>query len=166
MKAIDKIIKSRREEFDYAEPAEGHFERFKGKLPKQVKKNYLFLRIAAAVMTATFITAAAWIYTDIETTETRITVFSPEIQETIYYYNSLNWQMENQIMEMPLEDNKEKRRIQNDIEKYEENYPQLMNDLLKFPNDQRVINAVIEYHRSKTQILEHILGHLQQKKRI
>lgn len=166
MKDIEKIIKSRKEEFDYAEPSEGHFERFKGKLAGEAKRNYFILRIAAVVLAALFISTAIWIYSGLDTNENRITVFSSEVQETIYYYNSLNWEMENQIMEMPLEDRREKKRIQQDLKQYEENYDQLMNDLLKFPNDERVINAIIEYHRSKTEMLEHILDQLEQRKRI
>lgn len=166
MKDIEKIIKDRKEELDYAEPSEGHFEKFQEKLPGEAKRNFFILRIAAIVLAALFISTAIWIYMDLNTNGNRITVFSPEVQETIYYYNSLNWEMESQIMEMPIEDRREKKRIQNDLKQYEESYDQLMNDLLKFPNDERVINAIIEYHRSKTEMLEHILDQLQQRKQI
>ncbi len=165
MKKIERIIKERKEEFDYAEPSAGHFESFKRKLPNDTMRNFFILRIAAIVLVALFATTAMWVYLNLAT-ENNIIVFSPEVQETIYYYNSLNWEIENQIMEMPMQDNREKRKIQQDLKDYEEHYNLLLNDLLKFPNDERVINAMIEYHRSKKEMLEHILDQLDQKKQI
>ena len=162
MKELEKIIKSRREEFDYADPPAGHEERFLEKLNSGNKKSYMFLRIAAVFLAAAFISAASYIFLGLNNEENNMNAFSTEIKETIYYYNTLNHEKESRIMAMPMEDKKEKIRIQDDLKKYEEQYDQLINDLRRFPNDPRVINAIIEYHRSKSEMLEHIIYQLQQ----
>jgi len=138
--------------------------RFMSRLPgKEKNANLYLLRIAAIILVSIFISAATWVYLGIERNEERMNAFSNEIKETIYYYNSLNYEMESEIMAMPIEDNKEKNMIQKDLETYEEQYKQLMEDMRKFPNDERVINAIIEYHRSKSAMLEHILYQLKQR---
>jgi len=166
MKEIERIIKAGKEEFDIVEPSEGHFDRFRNKLKKDSPGNLFIMKFAAMILAGIFISAAIWIYMDIDKNNDTVTEFTPEIQQTIYYYNSLNWEMESRIMEMPIDDKKEKKKIKEDLDKYEENYNQLINDMLKYPNDERVINAVIEYHRSKSEMLEHIIEQLNQQRRI
>lgn len=160
---LEKKIKSRREEFDLQEPPEGHFERFFEKLQGKSTRNLYFLKIAALVVTGLFIATATWIFLGFDEEEGQLNAFSGEIKETIYYYNSKNYEMENEIMSLPLENKQEKKQIKEDLKKYDKNYDQLINDLKNFPNDQRIINAIIEYHRSKTEMLEHILYQLKQK---
>lgn len=164
MTSIENKIKSRREEFDVYEPSQDHMEKFLKKLPDQEKNNmYYLLKVAAIVLAAVVIASATWVYLGIQSSEKRMNAFSNEIKETIYYYNSLNYEMENEIMEMPIEDKKEKNMIQKDLDSFDEHYEQLINDFQKFPNDERIINAIIEYHRSKSEMLEHILYQLKQK---
>jgi hypothetical protein len=163
MKDLEKMIKDRREEFDIAEPDQGHLERFRSKLPRNDRRNFEILRIAAIIVAAAFVSLSSYIYLNVESPEEAVTFMPTEVEEAIYYYQSLNWEKENQIMSIPINDSEEKSNIQNDLNNYDEQYKQLMKDLKNFPNDQRVIDAIIEYHRSKSEMLEHILYQLQQK---
>jgi len=163
MNDLERYIKERREEFYREEPSEGHLEKFISLLPREKMKSIEFLKIAAIIIAAAFISVASYIFLGINGNKEIIKLMSSEVQETIYYYRSLNREKEKQIMSIPIDDRLEKSRIQNDIENYDEPYNQLMNDLKKYPNDERVINAIIEYHRSKSDMLEHILYQLNQK---
>lgn len=146
------------------EPSPEHMKKFMKKLPAEEKVNkFYLLKIAAIVLAAIFISAATWIYIGMQDNDKRMNAFSNEIKETIYYYNTLNYEMENAIMEIPIKDKKEKSMLQKDLDSYDEQYEHLMEDLRKYPNDERIINAIIEYHRSKSEMLEHILYQLKQR---
>lgn len=164
MKNLEDIINSRREEFDAHEPSENHMEKFLNMLPVKENNTKLYLiRIAAVILAAAFLSAATWVYLGMQNKGDNMNAFSNEIKETIYYYNSLNYEMENEIMAMPIEYKNEKNMIQKDLNSYDEQYQQLLEDARKYPNDERIINAIIEYHRSKSEMLEHILYQLKQR---
>jgi len=156
MKNIEDLIKGRREEFDQEQPLNGHFERFNSKIPRDTRV-FEILKIAAIITVGLIMAAATYLYSS---NNESLDQYSSELEETIFYYQSLNLEKENQLMSLPLKSNGEREQIKTDLEVYDKQYRQLMEDLKKYPNDQRVINAVIEYHRSRSEMLEHILYQL------
>lgn len=161
MKDLEHFIRSRKEEFSSEVPSPDHFEKFMKKLPGQ--RNYKrILQIAAIFVSVAFISVASYVYLGLENGNT-LNAVSTEMEQTLYYYEMINLEKERSIMEAPIEDLQEKNRIKQDLKQNEKVYKQLMNDLEKYPSDQRVLNAIIEYHRSRSDLLEHILFQLKKQ---
>ena len=141
MNDLEKFIRERKEFFDHREPDLGHFQRFNQKLNSRKWKMILFYAQIAAIVIAGMLLAGLSIYLlDQQKPERVLTKLSPDMQETLYYYNSLNTDMINELKS--ISDESIKKQILNDLSMYEENYKTVLNDLRKYPNDERVLNAL------------------------
>lgn len=160
MRSLKEIMDEHRGEFDFEEPSEGHFERFLEKLPSENRNRKLIVRIAAALAGVSLILFSVQYYRSAEQVPNNISVLSPEVQETLYYYSMQNTEMLELIKNLETVDQNAVNRINQDLKNYDKNYRYLMEDLNRFPGDPRVINAIIEHHRSKTEMLGHIVVQL------
>jgi|SRR5690554_5305755 len=176
----DLIIQNLNSISDY-EPAEGHFERFEAKLKQEKKLNKtihftLFWKIAAAAVFLLLVVnqAVLWLRPDdnihmttSESTGITLAEISPEYQEVEYYYTSainvgMN-QWEN-LVGQGLISEEEQIIMQNEIQEFEKVFNKLQNDLALNPNDERVINAMLEYYQTKLSIITLIVAKLQEVK--
>jgi hypothetical protein len=158
MNDLEKIINKNRRLFDDREPDPGHFERFNKKLNTHKRKIMLFYTQVAAIVIAGMILAGLSFYLiDRQNPDRVLSRLSPDMQETLYYYNTENSEMIDELKSLSISDNSIKKQILNDLNSYEENYRVLLNDLKKYPNDERVLNALIEVHRSRNEFLHYVL---------
>ena len=163
MNDLEKYIKNKREAFDDSLPPEGHFERFREKMDVNPKRHFLFsLRIAAAILAGVIIAGISIFSLGLSNTESKFYAsFDQELKETIYFYSTKNAEMEEEINKLNFSDETEKHEIFRDIKSYDRNIDKIKEDLIMFPSDERVRNALIEHHRSKTDLLEFIISQIE-----
>ena len=161
MTRLEEIVSKNRNFFDSHEPPEGHFDRFKKRLPS-VDASRVWELIAAVLVGATLILLSIGYYWNDEIKPSNLSNLSPEIQETLLYYHIQNEAMLEKIQEMEVEHNSSMKKIHEDLKSYDEDYRHLLKDLKSYPDDPRVINAIIENHRAKVEMLGFIVKQMNQ----
>lgn len=178
---IEKLISDKLDKLNDNEPLDGHFDRFEEKLKKQNKRQIIslnmVLKIAAAVVFVLLITNQAFIYfssdrkTNINTAENKQNVtlasVAPEYEEVEFYYNNainvgLNqWEG---MVEKGMISEEEKKLMDKELNEFGNIYESLQKDLEANPNDERVINAMLEYYQSKLSVINMIVNKLEEVK--
>lgn len=177
---IEEIILNNLKELNDFEPKEGHFERFQAKLNVQQKKKTITLnvvwKVAAAVVFVLLAVNQANIYfsPDKQTGNTQenntgftLASVSPEYKEVEFYYtNAINVEL-NQWNTMVAEgfiSNEEQEMLDGEMVEFETRFKNLQTDLKANPNDERVINAMLEYYQAKLDIINMIVNKLEEVK--
>ncbi len=174
---IEKIIQNNIDALNDNDPMEGHFARFEKKLNARNKKKKItlkfVLKIAAAFVFALLATNQAFIYfapnghglfQQNNTSEITLSSLSPEFQEVEFYYtNSIDngigqW---NQMKSDGLISEEEQALMSEELSEFETLYKTLQEDLQSNPNDERVINAMLEYYQAKLGIINMIVDKLE-----
>jgi hypothetical protein len=92
---------------------------------------------------------------------------SPEYEEVEFYYtNAINVglnQWENLISQGLISD-EEQQMMDNELKEFETVFLNLQNDLSMSQNDERVINAMLEYYQTKLSLITLIVEKLQEVK--
>jgi len=156
MKRLDQYIETQRENLDLFEPDNGHLIRFRNKL--QGSRNltqYWLMRVAAVFFITAFISLNLYLFRS-----TRSDYLPDELKETAWFYNSRAEIILSEIQDNQIMDNSEKQVILKDINDFDKEYKNILKDLSNFPGDERLINAFIDYHRSRTEFLEGILNQI------
>lgn len=172
MKDLDKIIQENRQDFDSDEPNEGHFERFEQKLKtiSGKKKAFSFGTILkAAVVAMLVVLSGLWVYDNIESNANKgiaLSEISPEYGEVEMYYTHLVNQKFNEINQCKTLDSTQKVILNHELTEMDSIYENLKIDLTTNPNDQRVINAMINHYQLKVEVMSQILKQLQQAQNI
>ena len=178
---IEEIILNNLKELDGFEPADGHFDRFQDKLNKQHSKKRritfsVVWKVAAAVVFVLLAVNQANIYffSDNEntllgsnTSEITLASVSPEYQEVEFYYNNainVGLQQWNSLMADGFISEEEQDLLDSELSEFEERFKTLQADLAANPNDERVINAMLEYYQTKLGIINMIVTKLEETK--
>lgn len=177
---IEELITKNLEGLNDSEPSEGHFERFEQKLAKQNEKRSfswnMVWKVAAAVI---FVFLAVnqgfiWFSSESENTiasggqqEMSLASVSPEYQEVEFYYtNAINdglvqWE---KMAQAGLISEQEQEMMDVELTEFEDVYDRLQSDLAASPNDERVINAMLEYYQKKLSLITMIVNKLEEVK--
>lgn len=173
MDNLEKIIFENRDAFNERTP-DGHLQRFEKKLTRmnnQQKKKRFFIqhfgKVAAAVIII-LLSANLIVYiTGERSTQTPPTVASVELTEAEHYYVSqVNMGIQtlehlaNQGVGTPLE----LKQIRDEFAQMDSLFLSLKEELKTNPNDERLINAMIEHYQTKLEIVNTILSDLKQIK--
>ena len=177
---IEKIILKNLEELNNNEPQEGHFERFEAKLKLQNKKKKVTLnvvwKVAAAVVFVLLAVNQVAIYMSPDKAGNKIansnndfslSSVSEEYQEVeIYYTNAIDagltqWNVLNNEGFISAE---EQQMMDTELAEFEARFKDLQEDLAANPNDERVINAMLEYYQTKLGIINMIVNKLEEVK--
>ena len=169
MKTLEEIIKTDKEIWNSEEPPEGHFERFSVKLELRksaAKKTesivpYLF---RAAVITALVTLSSLWTWERfVKQDSKRMTLseVSPQYMEVEnYYIRQVNF-MENEIEGSVISsDPGQKEALMKELQNMDTVYVALQKELKANPNDERVINAMIEHYQNKLEVMTIIVNQL------
>ncbi|MGD9558334.1 MAG: hypothetical protein AB7V25_15015 [Mangrovibacterium sp.] len=173
------MISKNRDAFDL-EPEEGHFERFRSRLDKagtrkSVNARKLYLEIAAGVVIALLAGNLIAVLTNKPEEKPHqpltLSSVSPEYSEVEYYYTSAIGQAVNQweqLLKQGVIPPGEQQMIESEMKEFDETYARLQQELEASPNDERVINAMLEVYQSKLSLIHLIIDKLetikQQKK--
>jgi hypothetical protein len=169
MKTIEDIINSNKDLFEDAEPSGGHLERFNKKLDLLSKKNapkrsivpYL-LRAAVVTLLVTLSSLYTWDHF-IRPQNNRMTLgeVSPQYKEVENYYVHQVNLMENEILNVDLKNNpQQKEMLLTEMKSMYSTYVSLQKELKANPNDERIINAMIEHYQTKLDVMNYIVKQL------
>jgi hypothetical protein len=169
MKNIEDIIRNNKDFFDGAEPSEGHLERFNRKLEimfgaKTIKRSIVPYLLRAAVVTLLLTLSSLWTWDHfIRSDRNRMTLgdVSPEYKEVENYYVHQVNLMESEIGNIDLKNNPEQKEILfKEMKSMDSVYVQLQKELKANPDDERIINAMIEHYQTKVDVMNYILNQL------
>jgi len=171
---LERLILNNRHSIQDDEPLEGHFERFEARLQKASEKpvrkvNYqFFLKIAAAVVFALLLVNQARIWFKPEKEQAlSLGSISPEYREVEFYYtNAIQTDMKQlDVFEKEgLITESEQQMILKEQKEFDQMYQKLIEDLKANPNDERVINAMLEYYQSRMNVISLIISKLKEVK--
>jgi hypothetical protein len=172
MDELDKILTENRSQFD-EEPLAGHFERFEEKLMKQNKNNWsrkltpTFLKIAS-VLIIMLLLADIIINTKKPKPELQAKIeTSTDIGEAAIYYTTRINSGINQLEELSQQgvgSEKEVQQIKKEMAEMDSLFVNLKKEYNANPNDERIINAMIEYYQTKLNIVNTIKSDLENVK--
>src|SRR5665811_574676 len=169
MKNIEDIIRSNKDFFEDAEPSEGHLERFNRKLEIKfqvatVKRSIVPYLLKAAVVTLLITLSSLWTWDHfIRSGSSRMTLgqVSPQYKEVENYYVHQVNLMEGEIVNVDLKNNPEqKAMLLKEMKSMDSTYVSLQKELKANPNDERIINAMIEHYQTKLDVMSYIVSQL------
>jgi hypothetical protein len=86
---------------------------------------------------------------------------SPEYQQVEHYYVKQVSMIENEITTLDIVSNEDQNKIlMDELNEMDDMYKELQKDLNANPNDERVINAMIEHYQRKIEVMNYILSQL------
>jgi hypothetical protein len=169
MKNIEEIISSNRDFFEEAEPREGHFDRFRMKLEKKYQtgkstRSIVPYLLKAAVVTLLVTLSSLWTWDHfIRPGRERMSLgqVSPQYKEVENYYIHQVNLVESEISTSNMANNPEqKAMLKNEMMSMDSVYVQLQKELKANPNDERIINAMIEHYQTKLEVMSFIVNQL------
>jgi hypothetical protein len=170
MKTIEEIIRSNKDFFEDGEPSEGHFERFNRKLEIRLHKNTTVKRsivpylLKAAVVTLPISLSSIWTWEHfIRPGRDRMALgdVSPQYKEVENYYVHQVNLVEDEINSNPIINNSaQKEMLNKEMRSMDSVYIQLQKELKVNPNDERIINAMIEHYQTKLEVMTFIVNQL------
>ena len=169
MKTIEDIIRNNKESFDGAEPPDGHFERFSRKLEirygvKTIKRSIVPYLLKAAVVTILVTLSSLWTWDHfIRSDRNSMTLgeVSPQYKEVENYYVHQVSIMESEIVNIDFKNNPEQNKMLiAEMNSMDSVYVQLKKELKANPNDERIINAMIEHYQTKVEVMSYIVNQL------
>ena len=169
MKNIEEFIRENKSFFDEAEPTAGHLDRFNRKLEvrfsaKTIKRSIVPYLLKAAVVTLLVTLSSLWTWDHfIRSDRGRMTLgdISPQYKEVENYYVHQVSLMENEIINIDVSDNPvQKKMLMDEIKSMDSVSVQLQKELFANPNDERIINAMIEHYQAKLEIMTYIVNQL------
>jgi hypothetical protein len=168
MKNIEDIIRDNRDLFEDQEPIEGHTERFNWKLEKRlhsgtVKRSIVPYLLRAAVVTVLVTLSSLWTWDHFIRKDNGMSLgqVSPQYREVENYYVHQVSMMEGEIKNANFGDNPtQKTELEKELKNMDSTYVQLKKELKSNPNDERVINAMIEHYQTKLEVMSYIVDQL------
>jgi hypothetical protein len=169
MKNIEDIIRNNKESFDGAEPSDGHLERFSRKLEirfgeKTLKRSIVPYLLKAAVVTLLVTLSSLWTWDHfIRSDRNRMTLgdVSPQYKEVENYYVHQVNLMESELINIDLKNNSEQKiMLVAEMNSMDSIYVQLQKELKANPDDERIINAMIEHYQTKVEVMSYIVSQL------
>jgi hypothetical protein len=169
MKTIEDIIRNNRNLFEDREPSEGHLDRFSVKLEIRHQKmasrrSIVPYLLRAAVVTLLITLSSLWTWDHfIRPGSSRMTLgqVSPQYKEVENYYLHQVNLMEGEIINMDQSQNPDqKEMLMKEIKTMDSTYISLQKELKANPNDERIINAMIEHYQTKLEVMTYIVNQL------
>jgi hypothetical protein len=169
MKNIEDLIRDQKDFFEDAEPSNGHFERFNRKLEvrfqaKTVTRSIVPYLLRAAVVTLLVTLSSLWTWDHfIRPGSSRMTLgqVSPQYKEVENYYIHQVNMMEGEIINIDLAHNPEqKAMLMSEMKSMDSVYVSLQKELKANPNDERIINAMIEHYQTKLEVMSYLVNQL------
>lgn len=169
MENIDDIIRKNKDYFGDKEPSEGHLERFMLKLEircqsQTVKRSIVPYLLRAAVVTLLVTLSSLWTWDNFirpERNRMSLGEVSPQFKEVENYYMHQVNMMEGEIINVDMNNNPEqKEMLLNEMKSMDSTYILLQKELKAHPNDERIINAMIEHYQTKLEVMTYIVSQL------
>jgi predicted DNA-binding antitoxin AbrB/MazE fold protein len=169
MKTIEEVIRNNKDIFDAEEPSKGHFERFNRKLEVRfqattIRRSIVPYLLRAAVVTLLVTLSSLWTWDHfIRPGSSRMTLgqVSPQYKEVENYYLHQVNLMEGEIVNVDLKNSPEQKVVlMKEMQSMDSVYVSLQKELKANPNDERIINAMIEHYQTKLEVMTYIVSQL------
>lgn len=168
MENLEKKITENRLKFDDAEPGNGHFDRFDQKLGtiRQTRKFNLpyYLKVAAFLL---LVSVSSILFYEMivsprfEKNGYSFGKLSPEYREVEdYFIHTINVKY-NQLQNLDIDDKIQKDMIIEELNEMDKIYRSLSKELQNDPNNERLINAMIQHYQMKLDIINDITNQLE-----
>lgn len=166
MNDLENHIKKQRHLLDADKPREGHEDRFREKLAYQPVRRVNFRHVLQVAASIAVILASAFVL--IRTNKSGDKVAVHEIPASVieadnYYSTQVDYKVD-QIREFEFDNVEEKVVLLDELEELDIFHQQLMKDLEANPEDERVINALINHYKVKLDVMDQIIYQLNQLK--
>lgn len=168
MNELGEIIKKNKSFFDNDEPQDGHFERFQQKLQKSKKVSFKIntnkiLRIASIVIL--LIISSIWVFEKVFPTAKNQKISLGEVsieyrEVESYYTNLYQLKLEELNQSINIDPELEKEILLNEFNDLDSLYQSLQKELGYNKGDERIINAMINYYKTKVEVLNRIMCQL------
>ncbi|WP_027067744.1 hypothetical protein [Maribacter sp. Hel_I_7] len=172
---IDELFNKLQDIIDYAEPTNGHQQRFLEKLneskgatkltPKKNNSWLLFLSVAASI--AILLSVGIFQLNTASSIDDKVAEISPEASKTQFYFANL---IEEQINELNSEKSPETEKIINDtmtqLKKLQLNYTKMEQDLLNGGNSKLILSAMITNFQTRIDLLNEVMIQIENIKSI
>jgi hypothetical protein len=171
---LEKFISENRDEFDYIEPLDGHFERFQERLGNGEEKHstgisrFYFLRVAAIILL--FITISVLVFDQaVRSVRGRLSKETSGIQlpgdmaEAMQYYNSKAISQLSEIRKLssdPVQADQINKDALDEMGALDAGTKELQQSLAENPDDERIQAAIIQNQQMKEGIMNTILSKL------
>jgi hypothetical protein len=169
MKNIEDTIRNNKELFEDREPLEGHFDRFNRKLEirfrtNTTKRSIVPYLLRAAVVTLLVTLSSLWTWDHFirpGSSRTALGQVSPQYKEVENYYIHQVNMMEGELVTVDLKNNPEqKAMLIKEMKSMDSVYVSLQKELKANPDDERIINAMIEHYQTKLEVMTYIVNQL------
>jgi len=166
---VEDVIRNNRDLFEAEEPSEGHFERFRMKLEQRfqreaMKRSIVPYLLKAAVVTLLVTLSSLWTWDHfLRPGRERMTLgqVSPQYREVENYYIHQVNLVEDEITSINISHNPgEQEMLKNEMKSMDSVYVQLQKELKANPNDERIINAMIQHYQTKLEVMSYIVSQL------
>ena len=173
MQNLENKIINNRKEFDSEEPGDGHFERFaekfrRAKTGKRIRISY-YLRIAAVLL---FVSMTSILVYELINTVNRNTYeytfgkLSTEYREIEDFFIHNIHSGYNRLESLNIGDEDQKETIIEELKEMDDVLKGLSRELNNDPNNERLINAIIQHYQLKVEIMNSIIGQLEEIRQI
>lgn len=129
-----------------------------------VKRSIVPYLLKAAVVTLLITLSSLWTWDHfLRPSRNRMTLgqVSPQYREVENYYVHQVNQVENEIVNIDLKSNPaQKEMLLKEMKSMDSVYVQLQKELKANPNDDRIINAMIEHYQTKLEVMTYIVSQL------
>lgn len=168
MENLEQKIKENQLRFDDAEPGEGHFERFMQKLSRsrparKFAVSYYF-KVAAVLLLVSVSSILFYemvISPRFEKNRYSFGKLSPEYREVEDYFIHTIKVKYDQLQNLDIKDNIQKDMIMEELGEMDKIYLSLSKELQNDPNNERLINAMIQHYQLKLNIINEITKQLE-----
>jgi hypothetical protein len=168
MENLENKIMKNRAAFDNAEPADGHYDRFIQKLGhiSQARKHSIpyYMKVAAVLLlvsVSSIVTYEMVIQPRFEKNTYSFGKLSPEYREVEdYFIRTINVKYNN-LQNLDLKDKIQKEMMLSELKEMDKIYQNLSKELENDPNNERLINAMIQHYQLKLDILNDLTNQLE-----
>lgn len=169
---LEKTIRDNKEAFEEDAPM-GHFDRFEAKLDKELKHQKRFskktyLQIAASIIFVLLLGNQIRLYMATEDPQpVTLASVSEEYGEVELYFTSAIDQSMKEWDKLNKEgfiSEADQDMMQKEMQEFDQMQAQLQQELSANPDDERVINAMLEYYQAKLSVITLIIDKLEEVK--
>ncbi len=169
---IEQLIDKLQGDFDTKEPTEGHQQRFLEKLQASqgavsIQKKTWWKPLSIAASIALFLAVGFGIYSSSPTRKEQLAEISSEVSQTQFYFASL---IEEQVKQLESENTPETKKIIDDtlgqLQKLDDNYKFLEQELLNGGNSKLILRAMVTNFQTRIDLLQDVLNQISTIKNI
>ena len=168
-KNIEELFEGLRGTFDTEEPKEGHRQRFleklnadKGVVTLNPPKRNWWKPLSIAASIALLVSLGIGYFGTQPTVEERVAEISPEASQSHFYFANL---IEEQVRELEKQSSPETQGIIEDtmsqLQKLEDNYKKLENDLLEGGDSKLILSAMIRNFQTRIDLLQEVMNQIE-----